>query len=84
MRTGQQEVYVTLVVVKRPAEEGWQKLTPDRWAQSVPDRLAVHGGQHGQPRRQRASNGNLARQIYLGLGMLCMGGAAWLFYLGSK
>jgi hypothetical protein len=88
VHSAEEQVYIALVVVKRPATKGQPDLDPNRWAQQVMNGLAEPRAQHigasGYAWRAERSRSPLPRAVYAGIGMLCLACAACICYLGAK
>lgn len=96
MRIAQEEVYIAMVVVKRPSRPGQPELDPTEWAQSVLRNLNAEGVDHRActiargpalpfngriPPSPRPRRIESSRWLYLGLGIGCFTGAGYLLYL---
>lgn len=105
MRTPEEEVYITTVVVRRPVRSS--TMDPELWTQAMLEALAVQGtgrqsqgdglwrqglagaryasmpatARGGGPARQRMDR---ARWAYFLLGVLCLAGGGFFFYLAMR
>jgi|GEM_PF-6333565 len=94
MPRGDEEVYVGVVVVKRPTDPLRPQPDPGSWAQAIAHTLTEQGAYYPRGRTAQSApraaarawkrRADWTRPLAFCIGVLCFSCGAYLFYLGLK